>query len=62
MAAKHDYGLNGRCTWSREQSVLHHKAQVVQLLREQIANNPTNPSKWSFSVILFLTAMEVRHL
>jgi hypothetical protein len=58
MSAKHDYGLNGRCIWSREQTFLHHKAAVVQLLRQQIMTSPDNPGEWSFSVILFLVAME----
>jgi hypothetical protein len=59
MAAKHHYGLNGECEWAHEPTFLHHKAEVIRLLKEQIDNNPNNPGEWSFSVIFFLVSMEV---
>lgn len=61
MSAKHRYGLTGQKNWCREPTYLHHKAQVIRLLNEQLSENPADPGDWSFSVILFLLAMEVNH-
>lgn len=60
MSAKHRYGLTGLSDWCREPTYLHHKAQVIRLLKEQLSANPADPGDWSFSVILFLLAMEVK--
>lgn len=59
MAAKHQYGLTGRCDWKEEPTYLHHKTEIIRQLMEQINRNPSSPSSWSFTTIFFLVAMEV---
>ena len=60
MAAKNEYGLTGVCNdWSREPTFLHHKTEVIRLLKEQISSTQ-NPEDWSFSAIVFLIMIEVR--
>ena len=59
MAAKHQFGLTGECTWAKDKTYLYHKTEVIHLLKQQITRNPNNPGDWSFSVIFFLIAMEV---
>ena len=59
MAAKHHYGLTGRCNWSYEPTFLYHKAGVIRLLKEQIDTRPTDPEAWSLNAILCLVAAEV---
>lgn len=59
LAAGHEFGLTGRSDWIRGPTFLHHKAEVIRLLKEQILLKPTALESWCPLVVFILIMMEV---